>query len=203
MPQLSAPPYWHLPQKVPSLIPSSQTCFPQRAKGLKPLLWKPSSLGVPLFPLPGELPLLPKVRVLDPMKSTQMMGPASSSGLVVNMLDNTSLYHRPLSPLSPPLTPPATPPTLVSSESLLATPTKTSTQTYLESSSMLTLSQSPSPPNSTKRGSCLPTPALPFDYVCYIFLPLRPTTRRYIGLPSFFSPPSTHKGPCTFTIQSY
>ena len=27
-----------------------------------------------------------------------------------------------------------------------------------------------------------------------------PTTRRYIGLPSFLSPPSSHKGPCTFTI---
>ena len=30
----------------------------------------------------------------------------------------------------------------------------------------------------------------------------RPTTRSYTGLPPFLSPPSVHKGSCTFTIQS-
>ena len=34
------------------------------------------------------------------------------------------------------------------------------------------------------------------------FLCLCPTTHRYIGLSSFFSPPSSPKGFCTFTIQS-
>ena len=29
-----------------------------------------------------------------------------------------------------------------------------------------------------------------------------PTTRRYIGLPSSLSPPSSHRGPCTFMIWS-
>ena len=38
---------------------------------------------------------------------------------------------------------------------------------------------------------------------CYTFLSPCPTTCRYIGLPSFPSPPSYHKGLCTFTIQSY
>ena len=28
----------------------------------------------------------------------------------------------------------------------------------------------------------------------------RPTTCRYVGLPSSLSPPSSHKGLCTFTI---
>ena len=35
--------------------------------------------------------------------------------------------------------------------------------------------------------------------LCYNFPFFRPTTHRYVGLSSFFSPPSTHKGSCTFT----
>ena len=38
---------------------------------------------------------------------------------------------------------------------------------------------------------------------CYNVLSFHPTTCRYIGLPPFLFPPSTHKGLCTFTISSY
>ena len=135
MPQLSAPPYWTLQQAVPSPIPSSQTCFLWRAKGLKPLLWRPSSPGTLKFPLPGELPLLPKVRVPDPMKLTQMTNLASSSELAGNMCADTSLSHRHSSLLSPPLTPmPATPP-LSNSPSSPVTLTRTPTPIPPKSSS--------------------------------------------------------------------
>ena len=107
--QLSAPPYWHLQQRVPSLIPLSQLHFPQKAKGLRPLLWKPSSLGVPLFPLSGELPLLPTVRILDPTKSTQTTNLALSTKLVENTSTQLSSFPRLLLPLTPPPTPLATP----------------------------------------------------------------------------------------------
>ena len=114
--------------------PSSQMCFLQRVKGLKPLLWRPSSPGALQFPLPGELPLLPKVRVPDPMKSPQTTGPASSPELVGNMHADTSTSPRLLSLLSPPLTPtPATPP-LSDLPSLPVTLTRTPTPTPPESS---------------------------------------------------------------------
>ena len=135
MPQLSAPPYWTLQQAVPSPTPSSQMHFPWRVKGSRPLLQRPSSPGALKFPLPGELPLLPKVRIPDPAKTTQTMGLVSSLEPLESMLNNTSSFPKHLSPLSPPLTPmPATPPLsdLLSSP---VTPTKTLTPMIPKSSS--------------------------------------------------------------------
>ena len=145
MPQLSAPPYWTLQQAVPSPTPSSQTHFPQRVKGSRPLLRRPSSPGALKFPLPGELPLLPKEKVPDPVKTTQTMDPVLSLEPLGSMLGDTSLFPRHLSPLSPPPTPtPATPPSS-NLQSSPASPTRTWTPVLPESSSPRTLSQSPSP----------------------------------------------------------
>ena len=47
----------------------------------------------------------------------------------------------------------------------------------------------------SSRSTC--PPPLRWTVVTFSF---RPTTRRYVGLPSFPSPPSSHKGFCTFTI---
>ena len=162
MPQLSAPPYWTLQQAVPSLTPLSQTRFLRRAKGSRPLLRKPSSPGTLRFPLPGELPLLPKVRVLDPAKTTQTMGLASSSEPLGSTLDNTSSFPKHSSPLSPPPMPtPATPPSS-DSLSLPATPTRTLTPTSPESSSPQTLnpSLSPRPTHFTRLSFPSPSSAL-------------------------------------------
>ena len=145
MPQLSAPPYWTLQQAVPSPTPSSQMCFLWRAKGSSPLLQRPSSPGALRFPLPGILPLLPKVKVPDPAKTTQTMGLVSSLEPLGNMLDDTSSFPKHSSPLSPPLTPtPATPPSPDSLNSLVSL-TRIPTPTPPESSSPPTLSRSPSP----------------------------------------------------------
>ena len=160
MPQLSAPPYWTLQQAVPSAIPLSQTHFLWKVKGSRPLLWRPSSPGTLRFPLPGELPLLPKVRVMDPTKSTQTMDLVSSSELVGNMHANTSLSHRHSSLLSPPLTPtPATPPSS-NSPSLPMTLMRTPTPTPLESSSPQTLNPSLSPLPTALYKALTPRPQL-------------------------------------------
>ena len=136
MPQLSAPPYWTLQQAVPSLTPSSQTRFPWRVKGSRPLLQKPSSPGALKFPLPGELPLPLKVKVPDPTKSTQTMGLVSSLEPLGNMLDDTSSFPKHSSPLSPPLMPmPATPPSS-NLPNLLVMLTRTLTPTPPKSSSV-------------------------------------------------------------------
>ena len=145
MPQLSAPPYWTLQQAVPSPTPSSQTRFLRRAKGSRPLLWRPSSPGALKFPLPGELPLLPKVRIPDPTKSTQTTAPVLSSEPLGSMLDDTSLFPKHSSPLSPPLMPTLATPPSSDSQSSPTTLTRTPTPTPPESSSPPTLSRSPSP----------------------------------------------------------
>ena len=157
MPQLSAPPYWHLQQAVPS-PPSSQMCFPWRAKGSKPLLQKPSSPGALRFPLPGKLPLLPKVKVLDPTKSTQTMDLASSSGLVENMHIDTFSSPRPLFPSSLPLTPLATP--LSSNLPSLPATLKTPTVIPPKSSSPQTLNPSLSPLPTKLYKALIPLPQL-------------------------------------------
>ena len=160
MPQLSAPPYWTLQQAVPSPTPSSQTHFPQRVKGSRPLLRRPSSPGALKFPLPGTLPLLPKVRVPDPVKPTQMMAPVSSLEPLGSMLGDTFSFPRPLSPLSPPLMPtPVTPP-LSDSQSLPVTLTRTPTPTPPESSSPRTPNPSLSPLPTTRYKDLIPLPQL-------------------------------------------
>ena len=52
------------------------------------------------------------------------------------------------------------------------------------------------PPTATSGPSTAPPPS------CYNLFFFRPTTHSYVGLSSFLSPPSSHKGSCTFMIQS-
>ena len=160
MPQLSAPPYWTLQQSVPSLTPLSQTCFPWRVRGSRPLLQKPSSPGALKFPLPGELPLLPKVKVLDPAKSTQMMGLALSLEPLGSTLNNISSSPRHSSPLSPPLTPTLATPPSSDSLSLPVTQTRTPTPISPESSSPQTLNPSLSPLPTALYEALIPLPWL-------------------------------------------
>ena len=160
MPHLSAPPYWTLQQAVPSPIPSSQTHFPRRAKGLRPLLQRPSSPGTLKFPLPGELPLLPKVRVPDPKKNAQTTDLVSSSEPLGSMHTDTSSFPRHSSPLSPPLTPmPVTPP-LSDSLSSPVTLMRTPTPMPPESSSPQTLNPSLSPLPTAHYEALIPLPRL-------------------------------------------
>ena len=160
MPQLSAPPYWTLLQAVPSPTPSSQTRFPQRAKGLRPLLQRPSSPGTLRFPLPGILPLLPKVKVPDPMKNTQTTAPALSLEPLGSTLDAISSFPKHSSPLFPPLTPTLATPPSSDSQSLLVTPTGTPPPTPPEYSSPRTLNPSLSPLPTTLYEALTPLPQL-------------------------------------------
>ena len=74
---------------------------------------------------------------------------------------------------------------------------------------MLQAAEKLTPSTSRRKKRCLYTPAfisviqsqLNLDK-CYVFLSLHPTTHRYVRLLSLLSLPSSHKGPCTFTIWS-
>ena len=160
MPQLSAPPYWSLQQAVPSPIPSSPPHFLQKAKGSKPLLQKPSSLGAPRFPLPGELPLLLKVRIPDPMKTTLGASLVASSEPVGNMHDNTSSFLRRSFLASPPLTPPAIPPSCDSPNSPATLMMRTPTPTPQPSSTPPTPCQFLSPLPTAQFKALTPLPRL-------------------------------------------
>ena len=159
MPQLSAPPYWTLQQAVPSPTPSSQTRFLQRVKGSRPLLRRPSSPGTLKFPLPGELHLLPKVKVPDPAKTTQTMAPVLSIEPLGSMLGDTS-FPRHSSPLSPPPTPMLATLPSSNSQSLPVTLTRTPTPTPPKSSSPRTPNPSLSPLPTALCEAPIPLPRL-------------------------------------------